>query len=119
MSWRQNRDLKRDIEKERLKKRMEQKANEPRWWFPDMAIEPEEWRAFRKEAQPLEREHLERRVLLRDAEAAFRAEPEDEDLKARVRYLKKRLEDLDKKAPWISSDVPTEIALWGVPESCA
>jgi len=36
-------------------------------------------------------------------------------VQARVRYLKKRLEDLEKKAPWIFSDTPWEVLLWGVP----
>lgn len=100
-----------------MKERLE-KGTGARWWFPDLAVEPEEWRTFRKEAGPLEKEHLELRTLLRDAEAALRADPGNEQRKGRVEYLKKRLEELDKKAPWISSEIATEMALWGVPESC-
>lgn len=100
------RDLKKEIKQERLRKRAE-----PMWFYD----ESEEWQAFRKEAQPLEREHLELRVMLRDAVNARRTNPEDEYLKARVKYLRKRLEDLEKKAPWISADVPVEVLLWGVP----
>lgn len=101
------RDLKREIKEGRLKKR-----GDPMWYYD----EPEElWQAFRQETQPLEREYLEIRVLLRDAEIALRADPESEHLKARVKYLKKRLEDLEKKAPWIAADTPWEVLLWGVP----
>ena len=84
-------------------------------WFYDEAGELEEWQTFRKEAQHLETEHLEIRVAMRDAEAAFRADPDNEDVKARVEELQRRLEELDRQAPWISSDVSVEIALWGVP----
>ena len=101
-----NRDLKREIKEERLK-------NKKIITMVPRAVEPEEWQAFRKEAQPLENEHLELRVLLRDAETDLGANPEDEKLKAKVKYLKKRLEELEKKAPWINSDTPLEIQLWG------
>jgi len=84
-------------------------------WFYDEAGELEEWQAFRKEALPLEREHLETRVALRDAQAALRADPENENPKARMNLLEKRLEELERKAPWISSEVPWEVSLWGVP----
>ena len=104
---RKNRDLKAEIKEERLKKR-----SEPMWFYD----EPEEfWQAFRQEGRGIEREHLEIRTALRDAEMALRTNPEDEYLKARAKYLRKRLEELDKQAPWISSDVPTEVLLWGVP----
>ena len=102
-----NRDLKEEIKAERLKKR-----TDPMWFYDEA---DELWQTFRKETQPLEREYLEIRVLLRDAEIALRAEPGSEHVQARVRYLKKRLEDLEKKAPWIFSDTPWEVLLWGVP----
>lgn len=82
-------------------------------WFHEEASDLKQWETFRKEALPLEKEHLEIRVLLRDAEAALRADPGNEDLKARVKYLKKRLEDLDRQAPWISSEIAIEELLWG------
>lgn len=103
----EKRDLKRDIKEDRLKRR-----SEPMWFYD----EPDElWQTFRKEGLGVEREHLEIRTALRDAEMALRTNPEDEYLKARAKYLRKRLEELDKQAPWISSDVPTEVLLWGVP----
>lgn len=101
------RDLKREIKEERLKKR-----GDPMWFYD----EPDElWQTFRKETQPLEREYLEIRVLLRDATTALRGEPGNEHLQAQVKYLKKRLEGLEQKAPWISSETPWEVLLWGVP----
>lgn len=106
-----NRDLKKKIEEERLK-------NKRRVTMEPLAAEPEEWRAFRKMAQPLENEHLELRVVLRDAEMALRADPENEALKAKVRHLQKRLEELERKAPWISSNTPWEILLWGETWGC-
>lgn len=84
-------------------------------WFYDEAEQMEEWQAFRQETLRVEKEHLEIRVALRDAEAALRADPGNDDLKARVAELKKRLEELDRQASWICSDVPMEILLWGVP----
>jgi hypothetical protein len=102
-----NKDLKREIKEDRRKK-----SAEPMWFYD----EPEElWRTFREEARGIEREHLEIRVGLRDAELALRTKPEDEYLKARVKYLRKRLEELEKQAPWISAEVPIEVLLWGVP----
>ena len=82
-------------------------------WFYDE--EGEEWANFRKEAQDVEKEHLAIRVALRDAEAALRGDPGSEQLQARIEELKKRLEELARQAPWISSDVPVEVLLWGVP----
>lgn len=84
-------------------------------WFYDEAGELEEWQTFRKEAQELEEEHLEIRVALRDSEAGLQADPGNKELRARVEELKKRLEQLDRQAPWISSDIPVEVLLWGVP----
>lgn len=84
-------------------------------WFYDEAGDLEEWRTFRERALPLEQEHLQVRVALRDAGAALSADSANEDLQARVAELKKRLADLDRQAPWISSEVPVEVLLWGVP----
>lgn len=103
---RKNRDLKRHIEEERFK-------NKKLITMEPLAADPEEWQAFRKMAQPLENEHLELRVVLRDAEMALRGDPENTALKAKVAYLKKRLQELERKAPWITSDAPWEILLWG------
>jgi hypothetical protein len=84
-------------------------------WFYDEAGELEEWRDFRQRALSLEQEHFETRLALRDAEAALRSDAANEYFQARVAELKERLADLDRRAPWISSEVPVEVLLWGVP----
>ena len=71
--------------------------------------------SFHKEYQHVEREYLELRILLRDAETALRAAPEDEDRRVRVYYLQRRLEELEGKYPWIVSGKPPEIAFWAPP----
>jgi len=63
----------------------------------------------------LEREYLELRLLLRDAEDALRAEPDSDYLKAKVKYLSKRVSDLEKESPRLASEVPLEIALFTPP----
>ena len=78
------------------------------------AVKRKEWQTFRKEAQFLETKHLEARVALRDAEASLRADPGNADLNARVEELKKRLEEIERLAPWLSSEIPMEIQLWGI-----
>jgi hypothetical protein len=107
MEQKKSRDLKAEIQEERLKKK-----SDPMWFYD----EPEElWRDFRKETTKVEREYSEIRVALRDAEAGLRAKPEDDYLKAQVKYLRKRLEDLERLAHWLSADHPTEVLLWGIP----
>jgi hypothetical protein len=84
-------------------------------WFYDEAEEMEDYQAFKREVLRLESEYLEYRALLRDAEKDLRADPEDENLKARVNYFIRRLKDLERQGPWLSSDLPLEYALWGPP----
>lgn len=84
-------------------------------WFYDEKEESKEYQAFKEERSRLEREYLEYRGLLRDAEAALLKNPEDDNLKARVNYLRKRLKDLEKQGPWLASELPFEYALWGPP----
>lgn len=86
--------------------------NEPMWAYD----EPDEMSlAFREEARHIEREHLEIRKALRDAEEALRADPGDEHCDARVNYLRRRLSALEESAPWLRLDTPLEVLLWGVP----
>jgi predicted transcriptional regulator len=87
---------------------------DPMWFYDEMG-EGEEWQAFQKEIRPLEKEHLEIRVALRDAQAALRVNPDNEHLKNQVVEWKKRQEEIERKAPWIASDYPWEFFLWGVP----
>jgi hypothetical protein len=82
------------------------------WFFDDL---PEEYLEFRKEATRIEEEHLKLRVALRDAEAALRTEPGNAGLQTRVKELQKKLEELEKQAPWLTSDRFKEFDLWGVP----
>ena len=82
-------------------------------WFYDEV--PEEYRDFRQQAQALEKEHLETRTTLKEAQAAQKADPENPSLKTRVTELEAKLADLDKRAPWISQGLPLEMLLWGVP----
>lgn len=84
-------------------------------WFYDDSEELEEYRLFRKEVRRVEKEYLEIRVLLRDTEAALRADPGNEELEARVKYLRWRIADLERQFPWISSPMPKEMALWAPP----
>ena len=84
-------------------------------WFYDDAGEMEAFRALQKEIRSLEKEYLENRKLLRDAEQALRADPDSELLKAKVLYLKKRIKDLENKPQRLASDVPLEYTLWGPP----
>jgi hypothetical protein len=85
---------------------------DPMWFFDDP---PEDYQSFRKKALPLEREYLEIRTILREAERALRAEPENEYNQAKVRYLKMRLKDLEEQAPWLVSGLMIEYGLWGGP----
>ena len=70
---------------------------------------------FRQEVQHVEREYLELRTHLRDAEAALRADSEDGEMRVRVHYLKGRMEDLEKRHPWLVSRKAPEIAFWAPP----
>ena len=81
----------------------------------DVEAELESIYKFRKEVQYVEREYLELRILLRDAEAALRADPEDGEKCARVQHYKGRLEDFERKHPWISPGQAREIGLWAPP----
>ncbi len=64
---------------------------------------------YRRSVQHLEREYLDLRVRLRDAESALRSDPQNQDLKSQVDYLQSRLKDLESRYPWISTGNPSEI----------
>ena len=84
-------------------------------WIYDDCKENEHFQYLRNEVKLIEREYLELRVLLRDAEADLRSDPDSEYLNAKVKYLKKRVKDLEKKAPRLASEYPLEISLFGAP----
>ena len=64
---------------------------------------------YRRSVQHLEREYLELRVRLRDAEADLRSDAENQELKERVDYFKSRLQDLESRHPWIATGNHSEI----------
>ena len=72
----------------------------------------EEIYKFRCENQHVEREYLELRVLLQKAEAGLRDNADDQELQAKVLYLKNRLVEIEKNNSWLSSAKSREIALW-------
>lgn len=84
-------------------------------WFYDEAKEMQEYQNLSEAVRRLEREYLEIRVLLRDTENSLKQDPESDYLAAKVKYLRKRLADLEKEAPRLASDVPLEIALFTPP----
>jgi DNA-binding transcriptional regulator GbsR (MarR family) len=75
----------------------------------------EMWSSLRQEAQGVEKEYLESRTALRDAEAALRRDPGNEELQLRVKKLKAKLEELEEREPWLTSPYPIEVLLWGTP----
>jgi hypothetical protein len=70
---------------------------------------------FHKEVRDVEREYLELRVLLRDAEADLRADPDDGNMRVRVHHYQRRLEDFENRFPWLVSRKAPEIAFWAPP----
>jgi phage-related minor tail protein len=84
------------------------------WLYDDMQ-EMEDFQSLRREMKRLEKEYLDLRTLLRDAEAGLRSDSDNEYLKAKVKYLNKRIKDIEKKGPRLASDHPLEIALFAPP----
>jgi hypothetical protein len=64
---------------------------------------------YRRSVQHLEREYLDLRVRLRDAEAALRSDPHSQELESQVGYFKSRLQDLESRYSWIATGSPSEI----------
>ena len=84
-------------------------------WLYDDAREMEDFQNYQKEVRLIEREYLEIRFLLRDAENDYREDPDSEYLKEKVKYLKKRLTDLESQAARLAADHPLEISLFAPP----
>lgn len=84
-------------------------------WLYDDIKEMQDFQALRTEVKRLEKEYLDLRTLLRDTVSELRGDPESEYLQAKVKYLRKRLADLEKKAPRLAADYPLEISLFGPP----
>ena len=84
-------------------------------WLYDEMNEMEDYQNYQKEVRLLEREYLEIRILLRDAEADYRKEPESKYLEAKVKYLQKRQKGLESQAARLAADHPLEISLFAPP----
>ena len=84
------------------------------WLYDDMP-EMKDFQALRQAIKRLEKEYLDLRTLLRDAEAGLRSDPDNEYLQAKVNYLNKRIKYIEKKGPRLADDHPLEIALFGPP----
>lgn len=84
-------------------------------WLYDDAKETQEFQILRREINRLEKEYIDLRTQLRDAEANFRSEPDSEYLKAKIKYLNKRVKGIEKKGPRFADDHPLEISLFGPP----
>ena len=65
---------------------------------------------YRRRIQHIEREYLDLRIRLRDAEADLRPDPQNQDLKTKIDYLKSRLNDLESRYPWVMTGRPSEIS---------
>ncbi len=69
---------------------------------------------MRRQGRALEKEYLETRVLLREAEAALQASPQDAGLQEKVADLRNRQADLESRAR-LADDYPLEFALGAPP----
>jgi len=84
-------------------------------WLYDELREMEDFQLYQKEVRRLEREYLEIRILLRDAEQDYGKDPDSEYLKAKVNYLRKRQKDLESQEARLAADHPLEISLFAPP----
>lgn len=84
-------------------------------WFYDEAEEMAEYQRLQKQIRAVERDYLELRVVLRDAQEALRTDPHNQEVQSRVQYLEKRIQDLEKKNPWLLWDSPPEVTLFSPP----
>lgn len=84
-------------------------------WFYDEAGEMEEYKLLQKYVRTVEREYLELRNILGDAQEALRTDPQSQEFQAKVQYLEKRIKGLEEKNPWLFWDTPIEVALFSPP----
>ena len=84
-------------------------------WLYDDVQEMRDFEALRREVKRLEKEYLDLRTQLRDTELGLREDPDSEYLKAKGKYLTKRLKDIERKAPRLAADHPLEISLFAPP----
>ena len=55
------------------------------------------------------------RMVLRDAQKALSSDPHSEQFQVKVKYLEKRIKNLEEKNPWLLWDTPIEVALFSPP----
>ena len=84
-------------------------------WLYDDAQEIQEFQILRQGIMRLEKEYLDLRAQLRDTEKNLRSDPNNEYLEAKVIYLNKRLNHIEKMSPRLAADYPLEISLFGPP----
>jgi hypothetical protein len=84
-------------------------------WFYDDANEMEEYQSIKKQVRIVESEYLELRLVLQDAQKALSSDPQSEQFQVKVKYLEKRIKDIEEKNPWLSWDTPIEVALFSPP----
>jgi len=84
-------------------------------WFYDDLNEMEGFNNLREAVKRLEKEYLDLRIQLRDTEKDIRSDPASEYLRAKVKYLKKRIKDIEKKEPRLADDHPLEFVLFSAP----
>lgn len=65
---------------------------------------------YRRSVQHIEREYLDLRIRLRDAEVDLRSDSQNQELTEQVDYFKSRLKDLESRYSWISTGRSSEIA---------
>ena len=66
-------------------------------YFFDETDDWPEYQTIREEIHRLEKEHVEVRKELEEAESAFRSDPAGKDLKAKVDGIKKKLKTIERK----------------------
>ena len=66
-------------------------------YFYDETDDWPEYQIIKDDIRRLEKEHLEARKELQEAESAFGSNPSDADLRAKVDGLKKKLKEIEKR----------------------
>lgn len=84
-------------------------------WFFDEAGDMEEYLSLKKQVRTVEREYLGLLDLQRQVQSALKAEPHNQVLQTREKYLAKRIKNLEEKNPWLLWETPIEIALFSPP----
>jgi hypothetical protein len=78
------------------------------WFYDDI---PQAYRDVRKFAQAVEQEYQELRQLQAETEERLKNQSTPAELQARAKYLKKKINGLETKFPWLVSEQLIECAL--------